>query len=73
MGGNVKHVMAVAYWWWVVIGEDCSRPSAGPVMALDGLLLGKNMKDFDLFSIETHSISFNPHGLRVKHESLVSG
>jgi hypothetical protein len=31
------------------------------------------MKDFDLFSIETHSISFNPHGLRVKHESLVSG
>jgi hypothetical protein len=28
--------------------------------------LEKNMKDFDLFGIETHSISPNPYILRVK-------
>jgi hypothetical protein len=28
--------------------------------------LEKIMKDFDLFGIETHSISPNPHGLRAK-------
>jgi hypothetical protein len=31
--------------------------------------IAKYMKDFDLFGIETHSISPNPHGLRAKRTS----
>jgi hypothetical protein len=31
--------------------------------------LEKNMKDFDLLGIETHSIPPNPHGLRAKRTS----
>jgi hypothetical protein len=30
----------------------------------------KNMKDFDLFGIETHPISPNPHGLRANPYGL---
>jgi hypothetical protein len=31
--------------------------------------LEKNLKDFDLFGIETHPIPPNPHGLRTKRTS----
>jgi hypothetical protein len=36
---------------------------------MDWMGLEKIIKDFDLFGIETHPISPNPHGLRTKRTS----
>jgi hypothetical protein len=36
---------------------------------VDEMGLEENMKDFDLFGIETHSTPPNPHGLRAKRTS----
>jgi hypothetical protein len=36
---------------------------------MDGMKLKKIKKKFDLFMIQTHSISLNPHGLRANRTS----